>query len=112
MTPNISKVSATVGTARFEAEGPAEVVLAQFAHFLKSRTSSLAAAPEGGPVPPGVYLLQRFITIGVPTGPSPAQPPAARFITRWGPGQAAAPEPAPPPLRVRRRSCWRSPGRG
>ena len=90
MTPNTSRVTATIGSARFEAEGPAEVVLTQYAHFLKSLKGSPAPEPATGPVPWGVSILRRCFTVGVMSTPA-AQPPALRFLQRFGPASTVAP---------------------
>jgi hypothetical protein len=86
MTLNTSKVSATVGNARFEAEGPAEIVLSQYTQFLKTVKTPPAPMPETGPQPLGVWVLRRCFTVGVAHKPSTAtKPPAVRFIHHFGP---------------------------
>jgi hypothetical protein len=90
MMVNTSTVTATVGSARFEAAGPAEVVFTQYARFLSSLKASPASAPETGPLPPGVVLMRRFITVGVAATLPPALPPAVRFVDRFGPPSCCA----------------------
>jgi hypothetical protein len=77
MLVNTSKITATVGNARFDAEGPADLVLAQYTKFLKSLKPVLS---ESGPLTPGSCLWQRFVIGGVATTPSHPQPAAARFL--------------------------------
>jgi hypothetical protein len=86
MMANTSTITATVGNARFAAEGPTEVVLAQYTKFLKGVKESLAAMAETGPVPPGVWLMRLFVTVGAQTTPPATQTPGSwllhRFVTR------------------------------
>lgn len=84
---NTSKVSATVGSARFEAEGPAEIVLTQYSQFLKSLRMSPASAPTG-PVTLADTMMHRFFVVGAPTKPPSDLPPAVRFLNRFGPACA------------------------
>jgi hypothetical protein len=91
MTLNSSKVTTIVGAARFEAEGPAEVVLSQYLQFLKSLNIKPASAPETGPLTPAGTMMQRFFIVGVPAKPHPAQPPAVRFVNRFGPACTTSP---------------------
>ncbi len=91
MTVNSSTVSASIGNARFAAEGPVEIVHSQFTQFLKTLKSSPLPLPEAGPVPPGVTLVRRFVTVGVATILPPDHPPAVRFVDRFGPACCTSP---------------------
>jgi len=80
MMSNTSRITATVGSARFDAEGPVALVLDQYTRFLKSVRMARATMEESGPLPLGVWMLRRCFTVDVTTTLPPAQPPAARFV--------------------------------